>query len=445
MKLYNYWRSLGSLARAHRARAQEASPYEYVAGATSSRRRPARRRVPRDEPDGAGADARVAEDGHGTLSQSLAILEYLEERLPDAGAPAADPYLRARARQLAEIVNSGIQPLQNLPTMRASQGARRRRQGGVAAHFIARGLAALERAARDDRGHVLRRRRAVARRLLPGAAALRGAPLRRRPRAARRSLLAHRGSAAWRCPRSKLRTPTVSPTRQPDASEVNHGQARIARHQARSKSLHYYVHDLERSRRFFIEQARLRRDWRERRPSSSTKGRQRSAVLPGGRRRVRRAASRVGEGGRAWRYLRKHPDGVGTLVFEVEDIEQDVPRCSTSAAARSITDIQRFTRRRRHAGHVLDHHAVRRHAPSASSSARLPARCSPGCRARRSRAAARTASASSAIDHVTVELPDHEAGAALDGARARASSSSGRSQFHTSDVRRADARDTARA
>ena len=28
----------------------------------------------------------------------------------------ADPYLRARARQLAEIVNSGIQPLQNLPT-----------------------------------------------------------------------------------------------------------------------------------------------------------------------------------------------------------------------------------------------------------------------------------------------------------------------------------------
>jgi 4-hydroxyphenylpyruvate dioxygenase len=29
-----------------------------------------------------------------------------------------------------------------------------------------------------------------------------------------------------------------------------------------------------------------------------------------------------GEGGRAWRYLKKHPDGVGTLIFEVEDAER---------------------------------------------------------------------------------------------------------------------------
>src|SRR5262249_11896378 len=27
-----------------------------------------------------------------------------------------------------------------------------------------------------------------------------------------------------------------------------------------------------------------------------------------------------GEGGRAWRYLQKHPDGIGTLIFEVENI-----------------------------------------------------------------------------------------------------------------------------
>jgi len=30
----------------------------------------------------------------------------------------------------------------------------------------------------------------------------------------------------------------------------------------------------------------------------------------------------LGTGGRADRFLRKHPDGVGTLVFEVEDAER---------------------------------------------------------------------------------------------------------------------------
>ena len=47
------------------------------------------------------------------LAQSMAILEYLEERFPAPPLLPTDPWLRARARQLAEIVNSGIQPFQN--------------------------------------------------------------------------------------------------------------------------------------------------------------------------------------------------------------------------------------------------------------------------------------------------------------------------------------------
>ena len=35
----------------------------------------------------------------------------------------------------------------------------------------------------------------------------------------------------------------------------------------RLEGIHYYVHDLERSRRFYTEQARLRRDRRTARPS----------------------------------------------------------------------------------------------------------------------------------------------------------------------------------
>lgn len=51
------------------------------------------------------------------LGQSMAILEYLEETHPRPALLPADVFLRARARQLAEIVNSGIHPLQNLHLM----------------------------------------------------------------------------------------------------------------------------------------------------------------------------------------------------------------------------------------------------------------------------------------------------------------------------------------
>src|SRR5580765_2916899 len=47
------------------------------------------------------------------LSQSLAIIEYLEERFPTPALLPRELLARARARELAELVNSGIQPFQN--------------------------------------------------------------------------------------------------------------------------------------------------------------------------------------------------------------------------------------------------------------------------------------------------------------------------------------------
>ncbi len=88
----------------------------------------------------------------------------------------------------------------------------------------------------------------------------------------------------------------------------------------RVEALHYYVHDLERSRRFYTD----RLDFAEVATSSPDlehEGRQRSAVFQAGGVRIVCSQPR-GEGGRAWRYLRKHPDGVGTVVFEVEDAER---------------------------------------------------------------------------------------------------------------------------
>jgi maleylpyruvate isomerase len=85
------------------------------------------------------------------LTQSMAILEYLEERWPSPPLLPADPLLRARARQLAEMVNSGIQPLQN-----ASVSERVKTLGGDAKawieHWVTRGLDALEPTVKETAG-----------------------------------------------------------------------------------------------------------------------------------------------------------------------------------------------------------------------------------------------------------------------------------------------------
>jgi 4-hydroxyphenylpyruvate dioxygenase len=88
----------------------------------------------------------------------------------------------------------------------------------------------------------------------------------------------------------------------------------------RIEALHYYVHDLERSRRFYTQ----RLDFAEvaaSGPDLERDGRQRSAVFEAGDVRILCSQPR-GDGGRAWRYLRKHPDGIGAVVFEVEDAER---------------------------------------------------------------------------------------------------------------------------
>ena len=85
----------------------------------------------------------------------------------------------------------------------------------------------------------------------------------------------------------------------------------------RIEALHYYVRDLERSRRFYTE----RLDFAEVGESSEELvegGHQRSLVFEAGACRVV-CSTPVGEGGRAYRYLQKHPDGIGSIVLEVED------------------------------------------------------------------------------------------------------------------------------
>lgn len=153
LALHNYWRSSAS----HRVRIAlglKQLAYEYVAvnlvqaaqHADAYRARNPMSQVPTLE---------ITEDDGSVwaISQSLPIMEYLDERFPDPPIlPASNgsttlaharAFLRARARALAEIINSGIQPLQNLTTTKAVK-----QFGGddVAwpRPFIAAGLAAYE-------------------------------------------------------------------------------------------------------------------------------------------------------------------------------------------------------------------------------------------------------------------------------------------------------------
>ena len=78
------------------------------------------------------------------ITQSLAIIEYLEERWPDPPLLPGPLGARARTRALAEIVNAGIQPLQNL-TVTKKVKAMGGDDGAWVREFIRRGLEAYDK------------------------------------------------------------------------------------------------------------------------------------------------------------------------------------------------------------------------------------------------------------------------------------------------------------
>jgi 4-hydroxyphenylpyruvate dioxygenase len=105
----------------------------------------------------------------------------------------------------------------------------------------------------------------------------------------------------------------------------------------RLEALHCYVRDLDRTRRFYCDEL----DFAEVgacTPELEGRGRQRSAVFEAGRVRIVCSAP-SGEGGRAWRWLRKHPEGVGALVFEVEDVGRTF-RLLEERGGTPITDVE---------------------------------------------------------------------------------------------------------
>lgn len=143
MKLYSYWRSTCSW-RVRIALAWKGLPYAYEAihlvkeEQHSERYRVINpmRTVPLLELE--------ENDRLHRISQSLAIIEFLEESFPSPPLLPKDSFERARARQLAEMVNSGIQPLQNLAVYARVKNELHGDEKAWNHYWTERGLAAIE-------------------------------------------------------------------------------------------------------------------------------------------------------------------------------------------------------------------------------------------------------------------------------------------------------------
>jgi len=89
----------------------------------------------------------VLEEGPGTITQSLAIIEYLEETHPAPPLLPADAPSRARVRSLALSIACDIHPLNNLRVLRYLKSACGRddaQREEWSRHWIRIGLDALE-------------------------------------------------------------------------------------------------------------------------------------------------------------------------------------------------------------------------------------------------------------------------------------------------------------
>ena len=94
------------------------------------------------------------EDGT-KLTQSLAILDYLEEVYPEPALLPADPAVKAKVKAAAHIIASDIAPIQNLRVLKFIVAEHGQDGLGVkkwAAHWIAQGFRSLESMAQQGGG-----------------------------------------------------------------------------------------------------------------------------------------------------------------------------------------------------------------------------------------------------------------------------------------------------
>lgn len=142
MRLYDYWRSSAAyrvrIALNLKGLEAEQVPVDLRAGAQRADEYLAR------NPQGL---VPFFEDGELAISQSMAIIEYLEEAYPKPPILPKDPIDRARSRAIAQTIASDIHPLNNLRVLRLLESgfkASQKKQGNWYHLWLADGFGAIE-------------------------------------------------------------------------------------------------------------------------------------------------------------------------------------------------------------------------------------------------------------------------------------------------------------
>ena len=143
MKLFSYWRSTTSYrvraALNLKGVAYETEPVDLVAGAQSAPEYLALN-------PGAGVPTLVLDDGTA-LTQSMAILDYIDATWPEPRLIPADPMERARVLAVAHGVAMDIHPVNNLRVIKAlgtEFGASAGQKQAWMQHWMIEGFTAIE-------------------------------------------------------------------------------------------------------------------------------------------------------------------------------------------------------------------------------------------------------------------------------------------------------------
>lgn len=137
--LYNYWRSSSSF-RVRFALAHKGLAYRYVAVNLGEKEQREQSHVSRSP---TGYIPCLEIDGR-TMVESVAMIELIDELFPEPPLFPRDPWHRARVRAFVEVVNAGVQPLQNLNVLERHSSDPKER-AVWAKHFNERGMESLER------------------------------------------------------------------------------------------------------------------------------------------------------------------------------------------------------------------------------------------------------------------------------------------------------------
>ena len=145
LKLYSYFRSSASY-RVRIALHWKRVPFEYIAvhliKAGGMQNLPDYRVI---NPMG---HVPALVDGDFILAESMAIVQYLEDLHPEPRLFPRAAQTKARVMQLCEVINSGIQPLQNLKVGRALEvryGLTKAASDEFTTHWIQEGLRSFEK------------------------------------------------------------------------------------------------------------------------------------------------------------------------------------------------------------------------------------------------------------------------------------------------------------